>query len=160
MIRQIDDLFGKYSAIVPESFITHRDVMKHRLKHGIRGANCEFPEHHQCSLREQNQSHAERHEKRYDTIFLPTNETLDYKQYSAAGIYISDFCRENMRSGITQKLVIWKWLPYNQAPTLTAGCQIGYEILGSVDWEYVEANMFRVGPNPKDPHRFTYQPIS
>lgn len=129
---RLEDLNGCYSATVTPEFIARRDKMVEHLDAGIRGANCEFPEHDQAR-RDPNQVLSKDGEMRYDTMHLVDNVTLDYKQYAKSGVHISPFIKRSILLGHTQKLVIWKWRPNNFAPDLNENTQVSYEILGVVD---------------------------
>jgi len=126
------DLKGKYSGVVSLEFITQRDIKQNFYKMGLMGANCEYPEYHQSCI-DANQVLSEEGEMRWDSTYLETNTTLDYKQYSKKGVHISPYIKKALISGALEKLVIWKWSPNNRAPNLNEGTPIAYEILGVVD---------------------------
>lgn len=121
-------MIGTYKAVVTAEFIKYRDEMSQVFNAGIFGADAEFPEHHQAEIdpeQELNESWE------YDTYHYEMDSNLDYKMYSQTGIHISKAIQRVIRKGITQKLVIWRWLPFYVE--LTEGMEVEYEILGIVD---------------------------
>ena len=121
-------MIGTYKAVVTAEFIERRDKMAPEFNAGIFGADAEFPEHHQAEIDPEQELHES---WEYDTYHYEMDSNLDYKMYSQTGIHISKAIQRVIRKGITQKLVIWRWLPFYEE--LTEGMEVEYEILGIVD---------------------------
>lgn len=121
-------MIGTYSATVTSEFIERRDRMAPEFNAGVFGADAEFPEHHQAEI-DPEQTLNESWE--YDTYHSGLGATLDYKMYAAAGIHVSAAIQRAIRSGKTEKLVIWRWKPFYAE--LKEGMDVEYEILGVVD---------------------------
>ena len=131
----------------PDSdFIRMRDKKSKTMKMGVMGADCEFPEYHQ-SIVDPKQTYYYGYQ--YDTMHEDYGE-LDYKQYSAKGIHVSEYTKKQIESGKVKYIVVWKWFNNNVWKQLEEGVSVGYEICGMVD--AVEA----LKQLDKKTHRFPY----
>jgi hypothetical protein len=121
-------VIGKFKAIVTDDFIEHRDRMAPKYNAGVFGADAEFPEYHQCKTDPDQEIYKDWH---YDTYHTPTSSAWDYKMHSQNGIHVSPAIQRVIKSGKTDCLVIWRWIPeYTQ---LEAGMEVEYEIMEIVD---------------------------
>ena len=119
----------KFKATISKDFIEHRNSIIEKRSAGIRGADSEFPEFHQCIV-DKFQTLNEGWE--YDTYHEILGK-IDYKQYSQAGVHISTHIQEQIKLGNIDMLGIWKWLPDNKWVELEEGMKVQYEILDYVD---------------------------
>ena len=114
----------------PDSdFIRMRDKKSKTMRMGIMGADCEFPEYHQCIVDPKQTFY---YGFQYDTMHEDYGE-LDYKQYSHKGIHISEYTKKQIESGKVKYIVVWKWFDNNVWKQLQEGVSVGYEICGMVD---------------------------
>ena len=120
-------MIGIYSGKISRAFINRRDEMAPQLNAGVFGADAEFPEHHQVEIDPEQTMNESWH---YDTNHSDMG-ALDYKMYCKYGIHVSTAIQRCIREGRTDKLVIWRWLPFYSE--LKAGHEAAYEILGIVD---------------------------
>jgi hypothetical protein len=105
----------------------------------------EFPEMHQAEI-DENQEIYEGYE--YDT-FHKLMGRLDYKQYSKAGVHVSDYIARQVKAGMIDHFVVWMWSkPYEE---LKANHPVEYDILG-----YVDAKSAIKNRDPKT-KRFTFE---
>lgn len=121
-------MIGIYEAVVGNTFIAHRDNMAPLYAMKEFGADAEFPEHHQAATDSMQELNETWH---YDTYHAGLSKSLDYKMYSKNGVHISKDIKRVIEEGVTDELVIWRWLPSYKL--LEAGMRVYYEILGLVD---------------------------
>ena len=118
-----------YKAKVNKEFIKHRDSIINKRNAGIRGADSEFVEFHQAKIDPMQTlyEHAT-----YDTYHMILGR-IDYKQFSEAGVHISEWIQKQIAAGKIDVLGIWKWYPKNQWEELKEGMVVQYEILDFVN---------------------------
>lgn len=118
-----------YKAKVSKEFIEHRDSIINKRDAGIRGADSEFVEFHQAKIDPMQKlyEHAT-----YDTYHMVLGR-IDYKQYSEAGVHVSEWIQKQIALGKIDVLGIWKWYPKNQWEKLKEGMTVQYEILDFVN---------------------------
>lgn len=118
-----------FKGIVDRAFINHRNKIMYSRDAGIRGADSEFPEHHQCQV--------DPRQTLNDTWVFDTFHTekgkIDYKNYSVKGVHVSVAIQKQIIKGNIDYLGIWKWLPNNRWIELKEGMTVAYEILDYVD---------------------------
>ena len=118
-----------FKGIVDRAFINQRNKVMHSRNAGIRGADCEFPEYHQCQVdpcQTINPSWV------FDTVHTKLGN-IDYKNFSKKGVHVSTAIQKQIIAGKIHYLGIWKWLPDNRWIELKEGMTVGYEILDYID---------------------------
>ena len=118
-----------FKGIVDRAFINYRNKIMHSRAAGIRGADSEFPEYHQCQVdpcQTLNNSWV------FDTVHTKLGN-VDYKNFSQDGVHVSTAIQKQIIAGNIDYLGIWKWLPNNRWIELKEGMTVEYEILDYVD---------------------------
>tara|TARA_B100000609_G_C16917302_1_gene282448 strand:- start:67 stop:513 length:447 start_codon:yes stop_codon:yes gene_type:complete len=118
-----------FKGIVDRAFINYRNKIMHSRAAGIRGADSEFPEYHQCQVdpcQTLNNSWV------FDTVHTKLGN-VDYKNFSKDGVHVSTAIQKQIIAGNIDYLGIWKWLPNNRWIELKEGMTVEYEILDYVD---------------------------
>lgn len=125
----------KFKGIVTQEFIDRRQ--KRVVKDTRTDVNpyfqwdSEFVEYHQCQVDPQQKMY-EGYE--YDTTHSEFGN-LDYKMYSKTGVHVSQYIQKQIRKGLIDHLVIWKWT--NGYKQLYKGDEVEYNILGTVPANFI-----------------------
>lgn len=124
-----------FKAVVSKEFINRRQLRVNKDKRNDVNPyfqwDCEFVEFHQCEVDPQ-QTVYKGYE--YDTVHEEFGN-LDYKLYSKAGVHISPYIQRQIRKGLIDHLVIWRW--ENGYKQLTEGAEVEYNIIGTIPAKFV-----------------------